>query len=63
MKFVIKRDNGSYFDSFCGERSCSWTNLADCAVMFETRQKATYNCKKINKRYGYKMCSVEPIDE
>lgn len=61
--FVIKRDNDTYFDDFCGERNCSWTAYKDCAVQFETRVKATYNCKKINKRYGYKVCSVEQISE
>lgn len=63
VRFVIKKDNGTYFDDFCGERNCSWTACKDCAVQFETRAKATYNCKKINKRYGYKVCSVEQISE
>lgn len=61
--FVIKKDNNTYFDDFCWERNCSWTDKVECAVHFETRTKATYNCKKINKRYGYKVCSVERINE
>lgn len=61
--FVIKKDNNTYFDEFCGERNCSWTDKVECSVHFETRTKATYNCKKINKRYGYKVCSVEQISE
>lgn len=63
MVFVIKKDNNTYFDSFCGEKNCSWSDNVEFAMQYATRTKATYNCKKINKRYGYKVCAVEQITE
>lgn len=63
MAFVIKKDNNTYFDSFCGERNCAWVKEAENSIWFQSRAKAGIFCKKINKRYGYKVASVEEIPE
>lgn len=46
MTFIIKRNDSAYFETFCGDIACSWIAYADCAMQYDTQQKAYNDCKK-----------------
>lgn len=60
--YVIRRfSDGFYFEDFISERSASWGAASCFATEYPTYSKAYTVCKKVNKKYGYRVAHIEKV--